>query len=1124
MHCSSGVAGRTRSRKAPFDKQQNSHNVKKQSNVDHKWDDEVVDLSFDDDNDVIVFDETEQESETSHSESETSYSESEISDSESEYSDEEVYEAINDDVERRRSMGRAKRETNAKMIDFGVWRRKAYGLDLLIDENARDECSSSAQRTRSHFLRNKKLKMGTFSQPICLDEEDEEEQSLTDTTVEPDLGETNIYELSVRKVHKKGKMGKLSRKKHIHDSLDFHVFETLQDCINGKVIGQEPKTNMDFPPKFTFIGDEDEEQPTPEKSEISERSKIEKELDEIWDEMASCLNASQDNSGGFVEEKSSGCKRDWLKEGSVFVEKKSSGCKRDWLEEEGGFVEKKSSGHKREGYAFPKKKQVHDIEDFGVINILQDSIYGKGEVPVEANDDELNPKIDLPPLKFTFLTEEPQPVEKSEYEKELDALWIEMDYCLNATQHNSIPPSQVQDNIDFDHDQYPLDKVTTATLCRQGKHHLILNEEIGLLCAYCPHVQLEIKYILPPLCENPYGKSNRRDYCTFDPMDQSVFDELRHGIVGHDDYNLCDYAGTVWDIIPGVKKTMYPHQCDAFEFLWSNLAGGIFLDKLKKQKDFPGASGCIISHAPGTGKTRLTIVFLQTYMELYPTCRPMIIAPKGMLLTWEEEFKTWKVDIPFHNLNNSDYSGKESEEAMNLVRNSCRNVSTKLAKLYCRVAKLYSWKCNKSILGISYKLFEQLTSQSSNDKELRKVLLEHPGLLVLDEGHTPRNSHSLIWKSVSEIQTKRRIILSGTPFQNNFDELYNTLCLARPKFAERNLSGGGNVVFDDKRGNPRNESKGKWVHLTTSYGKVSDDNGRFEILKEIRDMISPFVHVHKGTILQERLPGLRKLVVFLKPTQLQKEIFEDIQKKRTSLAQGKIYLNVLKLEYEESVAAVHPALFSLSEGKEKFQRFRLNPEEGVKTKFLMELIRLCGLVNEKVLVFSQYIDPLNLLASQLKYHFGWNQGREVLIIHGKVEVKLRQASIKAFNDPSSNVRVMLASTKACYEGISLVGASRVVLLDVVWNPSVERQAISRAYRLGQKKFVYTYHLITAGTMDEDKCCRQAEKDQLSELVFFNSHGDGAQKFSSLELEDRILEDMVQHEKFQHIFERVAINH
>lgn len=120
---------------------------------------------------------------------------------------------------------------------------------------------------------------------------------------------------------------------------------------------------------------------------------------------------------------------------------------------------------------------------------------------------------------------------------------------------------------------------------------------------------------------------------------------------------------------------------------------------------------------------------------------------------------------------------------------------------------------------------------------------------------------------------------------------------------------------------------------------------------------------------------------------------------------------------------------------------------------------------------------------QIKAKLDWKEGKEMLHIQGHQDQFQRQTIIGIFNNPVSEAKVPLASANCCSEGINLVGASRVVLLDVFWNPSVERQAISRAYRLGQKKDVYTYHLIRSGTNEEDKYCRQVEKDRLSELVF-----------------------------------------
>lgn len=88
-------------------------------------------------------------------------------------------------------------------------------------------------------------------------------------------------------------------------------------------------------------------------------------------------------------------------------------------------------------------------------------------------------------------------------------------------------------------------------------------------------------------------------------------------------------------------------------------------------------------------------------------------------------------------------------------------------------------------------------------------------------------------------------------------------------------------------------------------------------------------------------------------------------------------------------------------------------------------------------MFGQYLPPLKFMGELLKHLFRWSNGRELLYIDGNQDMKERQSSIKLFNDLKSNARVLLASTKACCEGISLVGASRVVLLDVVWNPSVQ---------------------------------------------------------------------------------------
>ncbi|XWS23305.1 hypothetical protein CRYUN_Cryun28dG0000600 [Craigia yunnanensis] len=790
-----------------------------------------------------------------------------------------------------------------------------------------------------------------------------------------------------------------------------------------------------------------------------------------------------------------------------------------WVDED--LIELSSSKTKSCKKGRPgSSKQLH------LLRILADSVLEKEDSGFSTSGEALIEKIhdNTLPLKFTFGVEDTIIPEKTEFEKEMVSLWTEMQFCLTSSEIGSTEPSPVEnedtDIIEVEHDR--------ATLCHQGNHQLMLDEEIGMKCKFCSFVQLEIKYISPPFMTHPYGKFERQHSSI---VDSSISDVLQYQDPNNDMPGCdpsADMKGTVWEGIPNLKGKLYPHQREGFEFIWNNIAGGIYRDKSKNSSN--GGGGCIISHAPGTGKTLLTIVFLQTYLKEYPSCRPVIVAPRSMLLTWEAEFRKWKVDIPFHNLNSQDFSGKEKTKGIGLYKKFKQCVPYPDRPLARRLVKLLSWKSDGGILGISYRLFEQLAGRENKGKpkcttvykHVSKILLELPGLFVLDEGHTPRNDGSLMWKALSRIKTERRIILSGTPFQNNFDELFNTLCLVRPKFAE-GIHSRHREKVDKKHGCKSDGGKSKWASLTGSIGK-DVDRYEAEKLREVRAVIKPFVHVHKGTILQTTLPGLRHSVVVLRPSDLQKKILERVKETK----------NALFLDYYVSLISIHPSLLQkLSDHKDikecvgsivsmdELKRIRLKPDKGVKTKFLTELLKLSGALDEKVIIFSQYLEPLNLIMDQLKDFFKWNEGEEIFYMHGKCDIKQRQCLINDFNDPTSKARVLLASTKACSEGINLVGGSRVVLLDVTWNPSVERQAICRAYRLGQKKIVYIYHLISSGTMEGLKCYRQAGKDRLSELLFYSSDkGNDHHKKVCNVLEDKILEEMFQHEKLKSMFEKI----
>ncbi|KAJ0961804.1 hypothetical protein J5N97_029632 [Dioscorea zingiberensis] len=615
-----------------------------------------------------------------------------------------------------------------------------------------------------------------------------------------------------------------------------------------------------------------------------------------------------------------------------------------------------------------EKKGIQAVKDGALYKLLVDTIQNdEQELPAEflyKQDERPSSPKELPPLIFSFGDEIPTPVEKSDAEKKMDELWADFDFAMGLNNIGSYGECPTEENNPSEAE------ADFTALCLQGKHQFVLDEQFGISCRNCSFVYLEMKHVLPSWATCSGGKLGRKRAATEEC--HSILNGF--GTVGRTNGSEDSFAfpnGTVWDHVPQrISKILYQHQHEAFEFMWKNLAGGIQLDDVKIQATSEGVGGCVIAHAPGTGKTRLAIVFIYSYMKVFPNCRPVIVAPSGMLCTWEEEFRKLGVDLPIHNMNASVYSGKEVDYAQVLAGKERR--SPKLL----RALKLFSWVKSNGVLLISYSLFNQLTAEGSkNDPEISKILQEKPGLLVFDEGHTPRNERSLIWKALEKVKTEQRIILSGTLFQNNLREFYNSLVLVRPKFAQK---------------------------------------------------ISP----RTAKICQKKVLSLDSVRDFSKGSQ-------------SILTAGSL---------------------------------RLNPNEGVKSKFVAELVRLCQARNEKVLVFSQYLDPLSLIKEQLIKLFNWSEGKEVLQMDGKISSKLRQSAIDVFNDLRSEARVLLASMKACSEGISLVGASRVVLLDVVWNPSVERQAVSRAFRLGQEKCVYTYHLITPGSGERAKHDRQAKRN------------------------------------------------
>ncbi|KAL0331884.1 UNVERIFIED_CONTAM: SNF2 domain-containing protein CLASSY 3 [Sesamum calycinum] len=705
---------------------------------------------------------------------------------------------------------------------------------------------------------------------------------------------------------------------------------------------------------------------------------------------------------------------------SSFGEDDADGSDRDYKVKICKYVQKK--GAPRVGRTI-RKKGFRAEEPVDLINKLVDSIW-------KEND---------------LVKDKPASVKRNDQKI---GLWESEIGCTNSSMKDD------ESTVSTDNDENPVAR------CGRGEHDLVLDEQIGIICKRCYAVLLEIKYVLPPFfVESP----EKRERKYMEESHSSIMNQIpfQGSPYGNLESSSVHSESTVLDLIPDAGKELYPHQLDGFEFLWRNIAGDILIKKLEKLPA-NGGRGCIISHAPGTGKTRLTIVFLQTFMKLYPACRPVIIAPRGMLLTWEQELKKWNVDIRFHNLNETKLSSEETAIAAGIIGQPGNQEKN---KDYNRCIKLYSWMKGGSILGVGYRLFEELAGE--NEKK-------H----CFDKDNNAKAHNSL----------------RDTFSEQFFRALQYTLS-SEPKISHQIMSEtscGRNFTKNAGRKRKVNAARDEWANLTSSISKT---NSGADGLKKLRSMIEPFVHIHKGNY-SKTLLELKKF---------------------------------LEQAYLASLISVHPSLVAdkpeFSDHKRKLKSLASDPNAGVKTQFLIKLIQLSTRLHEKVLVFSEFIDPLLHIKNLLKSHFSWNDGREIIYMDGDQGIKQRQHLINSFNDKHGEAKVLLASQRACSEGINLVGASRVVLLDVVWNPSVERQAICRAYRLGQEKMVYVYHVMTL--MEVKKYARQAEKERISELIFSSPDGGGAggggrrSGCDEVVSEDKVLEAMVGHQSFGSVFERIV---
>lgn len=624
--------------------------------------------------------------------------------------------------------------------------------------------------------------------------------------------------------------------------------------------------------------------------------------------------------------------------------------------------------------------------------------------------------------------------------------------------------------------------------------------------------------------QNPYGFTDDKKPNEEDPdPKRAEYEEFNffHTRDSPVDEPISEENDNVWALIPELRKKLLFHQKKAFEFLWKNIAGSMEPALMEKKSKKNG--GCVISHTPGAGKTFLIIAFLVSYLKLFPGKRPLVLAPKTTLYTWYKEFIKWKIPIPVYLIHGRRTYRVFRNKSVTYTRGP-KPTDDVMHVLDC-LEKIQKWHAQPSVLVMGYTSFLTLMREDSkfvHRRFMAQVLRESPGLLVLDEGHNPRSTKSRLRKGLMKVETDLRILLSGTLFQNNFCEYFNTLCLARPKFVNEVLK-----ALDPKYRRKKKALKDKARHLMEARArklfldkiakKIDSNEGedqRIEGLNKLRKITNRFIDVYEGGN-SDTLPGLQIYTLLMNTTDIQQMILDRLQQ---IMAKYKGY--PLELELLITLGSIHPWLIKTAACADKFfssqelmelEQYKYDLHKGSKVKFVLNLVYRVTR-KEKVLIFCHNIAPVRLFLELFERVFHWERGREVLVLTGDLELFERGKVMDKFEEPGGASKVLLASITACAEGISLTAASRVILLDSEWNPSKTKQAIARAFRPGQQKVVYVYQLLATGTLEEDKYRRTTWKEWVSSMIFSEAFVEDPSRWQAEKIEDDILREMVGEDK------------
>ncbi|CAF94986.1 unnamed protein product, partial [Tetraodon nigroviridis] len=649
-------------------------------------------------------------------------------------------------------------------------------------------------------------------------------------------------------------------------------------------------------------------------------------------------------------------------------------------------------------------------------------------------------------------------------------------------------------------------------------------------------------------------------------------------------------------LLPQLARAVKPHQIGGIRFLYDNLIESV--ERFGNSSGF----GCILAHSMGLGKTLQVISFIDvlfrhtqahTVLAIVPvsprlscgdewsslshtklgikyrsedSVMSVISSQVNTLQNWLSEFNMW-VPAP-EALRPDTAAGPITPRTfkVHILNDEHKNTAS-------RAKVVEEWARDGGVLLMGYEMYRLLSLKKSyvagrkkskkamgpvvidvdeedRQQELLKGIEEAlarpgPDVVICDEGHRIKNCHASTSQALKNIKTRRRVVLTGYPLQNNLIEYWCMVDFVRPDFL------GKRQEFSNMFERPI--LNGQCVDSTPEDIRLM--RYRSHVL---HSLLEGFVQRRGHDVLKDQLPPKQEHVLLVRLSPLQRALYTEFMNGfREPRNTGWLSLNPLKafcvcckiwnhpdvlfeaLQKEnlandqdldlEDITTAGPTRsptapnqkskplknpfsmgeLSLNQLQEKANQVityewakeimsDYNPsilENSAKMVLLFHLIEESVRKGDKLLVFSQSLSTLTVIENFLvkrpvppspqkdKPNQNWVRNVNYYRLDGSTTASERERLINQFNDPSNtSVWVFLLSTRAGCLGVNLIGANRVVVFDASWNPCHDAQAVCRVYRYGQRKPCHIYRLVCDFTLEKKIYDRQISKQGMSDRV------------------------------------------